>query len=616
VALQRVAILGGGMAGLAAAWRLTRPDGPGADVTVYQRGFRLGGKGASSRGPNGRIQEHGLHVWPGYYDNAFRLIRDCYGELERTRTDPAAPIQSFDDAFFPASTIGLVGAGVAEPWVATFPENSLVPGDGLVLSLDPGELLQRGAALLGSLMESLVGGGVAARAQLSISRRPPARSRRGTAPPLNALARESAPLAQGFLELIGAIVRGIITDRLPTRGYTAIDDLDFCEWLGRHGASPLALSSPLIRGMYDLVFGYESGDRRRPRFSAGTGLHLAGRMFLTYRGAIFWKMRAGMGDVIFAPLYDVLRRRGVRFVFFARVERLLLSRDRKSVQSIAVARQAALRPGCDHYHPLVRVNGLPVFPDLADGGQLAGGGRLRADELETHPAHPARPPAGTVDLLHAGRDYDAVVLALPPAMIEQVGTELIAAEPRWQEMVQQVVAVPTHSAQLWIEEDERSLGWQHRAAMVSGFGQPFDTFASMSHTLPFEAWPSDRQPGTAASFCGVLPEGESGSRPFPGAAVARLWPAFDPAGLVSWYYRANTDPSDCYVTSRPGSGRYRLRADGSGLHNLFLAGDWIDSGLNAGCIEAAALSGLQAANAVEGRTVTEGTVGFAPHRTA
>jgi hypothetical protein len=152
--------------------------------------------------------------------------------------------------------------------------------------------------------------------------------------------------------------------------------------------------------------------------------------------------------------------------------------------------------------------------------------------------------------------------------------------------------------------------------VVSGFGHPFDTFASMSHTLPFEAWPSGRQPATAASFCGVLLEGESGSRPFPAAAVARLWPAYDPARLVSWYYRANTDPSDRYVTSRPGSGRYRLRADGSGFDNLFLAGDWIDSGLNAGCIEAATLSGLQAANAVEGRTLTEGTVGFAPHRTA
>ena len=51
----------------------------------------------------------------------------------------------------------------------------------------------------------------------------------------------------------------------------------------------------------------------------------------------------------------------------------------------------------------------------------------------------------------------------------------------------------------------------------------------------------------------------------------------------------------------PGSDAHRLRADESGYDNLFLAGDWTDNGLNAGCIEAAVLSGLRAANAVLGR---------------
>ena len=49
---MRIAILGGGMAGLAAAWALTDPQADSAveSVTVYQRGWRLGGKGASGRG--------------------------------------------------------------------------------------------------------------------------------------------------------------------------------------------------------------------------------------------------------------------------------------------------------------------------------------------------------------------------------------------------------------------------------------------------------------------------------------------------------------------------------------------------------------------------------------
>ena len=67
--------------------------------------------------------------------------------------------------------------------------------------------------------------------------------------------------------------------------------------------------------------------------------------------------------------------------------------------------------------------------------------------------------------------------------------------------------------------------------------------------------------------------------------------------------------SDRYVQSLPGSGQYRLRADASGFDNLFLAGDWIDSGLNAGCIEAATLGGLQAGNAIKGKRLDAGTSG-------
>ena len=65
---------------------------------------------------------------------------------------------------------------------------------------------------------------------------------------------------------------------------------------------------------------------------------------------------------------------------------------------------------------------------------------------------------------------------------------------------------------------------------------------------------------------------------------------------------ANVDPSDRYVQSLAGTDRYRLRPDESGYDGLYLAGDWTDCGLNAGCIEAAVLSGLQAANAVLGRS--------------
>ena len=57
-------------------------------MSVYQLGWQLGGKGASGRMPHGngaagvgqRIEEHGLHIWFGFYDHAFRMLRQAYEE--------------------------------------------------------------------------------------------------------------------------------------------------------------------------------------------------------------------------------------------------------------------------------------------------------------------------------------------------------------------------------------------------------------------------------------------------------------------------------------------------------------------------------------------------------
>src|SRR6201998_4932041 len=97
------------MAALSAAWRLSEPGSRDHfdSVTVYQRGWRLGGKAASSRGPNGRIEEHGLHIWLGSYENAFGLLRECYAELDRATTDPIAPIRTWDQAMVPSDSLGM-----------------------------------------------------------------------------------------------------------------------------------------------------------------------------------------------------------------------------------------------------------------------------------------------------------------------------------------------------------------------------------------------------------------------------------------------------------------------------------------------------------------------------
>jgi uncharacterized protein with NAD-binding domain and iron-sulfur cluster len=691
---MRVVILGGGMAGLTAAWALTDPDAAAdiESVTVYQRGWRLGGKGASSRGLHGRIEEHGLHVWLGYYDNAFRMMREVYEELNRPVTAPECPIRSLADVFIASGRVGVAedDHGRWSSWVSTFagnPGEQGVSTDGpltvaefvrrsiqLLLSLSTslgradhsgprqGVFLTSGARPLGTGgIDPLVGsariGDLARQAEMAA-----VMAALTAVELLGPAGRPDLPLQSVVVEhidrlrsewldrsrrdevgrrmwqvfgLISTCARGAVEDGLLTApaGFAAIDHLDFREWLASHNASAEVLDSPLVRGMYDLVFAYESGNPRRPRFAAGLGLFLAYKFFFQYRGSIFFKMRMGMGEAVFAPLYEVLRARGVRFEFFNRVDNLHLSPDRRSVAAVTMARQARVTDG-KPYEPLITVHGVPCFPSGPKQEQLTA---AVAADLESHWADRR---AEKLNVLAAGADFDAVVLATSLGMVPYVCRELMYDSSRWRQMVRAIPTVATQALQLWLLSTDIDLGVPPGGPTISGLGAPFETYASMAHLLAQEEWPDDDRPGTVAYLCGTLRDEEARSPATSHRAVRRhalefledragdLWPgAIDRAGRFRWdllagsvesdgparldsqYWRANIDPSDRYVQSPPGSGVHRLRADEAGYDNLFLAGDWINCGLNAGCIEAAVMAGLHAANAVRSRPLVEGVTG-------
>ena len=659
------------MAALAAAWRLTESGWQDryASVTIYQRGHRLGGKGASSRGNDGRIEEHGLHVWLGSYENAFALLRECYAELDRPTTDPAAPIMWWDEALIPSEELGMADLVRDEwhIWPGRFSRNSELPGEpdatgreltvigfmqralALVLDFaeslaetsDPG-LLSWTTPQLGSvrLLDGVRQGVLSTLTQLTDATAAESASTQwlgqALAAAAEALAFECRVEERRFwllFSLLAATVRGIIVDDLigDPRGFRAINDEEYGAWMTRHGAHPDVLDFPLVRGMYDMVFGYEDGDFERPAFAAGLAVLYTGIALFQYKGAFFWKMTAGMGDVVIAPLYQVLQRRGVTFEFFHRVDGLHLDERRQCVEVITVGRQVHLAEGRAHYDPLVRVGGLPVFPDTPIAEQLASGSHTEG--LETHFGE--RHDVET-RLLRRGVDFDRVVLATSIGMVPEIATELIEHSPDWREMVDHVKTVATQAFQLWIRPTEPDLGWPRPGVTTSGYVAPFDTWASMSQTLWAEDWPADDRPQTVAYFCGAFdaewpPISSAGYAEvcrqrvlangveylnrhvglyLPGAVTAG---GFDwtllcgargrtgEAALATQHVSVNIDPSDRYVLSVPGSDEYRLRPDESGYDNLVLAGDWTDSGMNAGCIEAAVMSGLQAANVLLGR---------------
>ena len=238
-----------------------------------------------------------------------------------------------------------------------------------------------------------------------------------------------------------ASVRGALRSGLASgnQGFDALDDFECRDCLKKHGASARALDSGFLRGLYDLGFAYEDGTE--PRISAAAAMRGAHRLFYTYRGAFFWKMTAGMGEIVFAPLYQLLERRGVRFEFFQRVVNVRLGGDgpRPHVEALDVDVQARTTDGRP-YQPLIDVRGLPCWPAAPDYTQLADGEELRRQGRSFESTWDKRRTESKV--LRVGEDFDVAVLAvvawarIRPRDLRR--DPAAARDERWRAMVQHV----------------------------------------------------------------------------------------------------------------------------------------------------------------------------------
>ena len=426
------------------------------------------------------------------------------------------------------------------------------------------------------------------------------------------------------------MLQGVIDDGLVERGFDSVNGEDLRAWLRRHGAQPITLEQgPFVRALYDMAFAYEDGDVKRPAMAAGTAVQDALRLFFTYRGAFAWKMQAGMGDTVFVPFYELLRRRGVRIEFFHWVSRLGLSRDRHSVEEIEVIPQVRLRKV--GYKPLVPVGDLECWPSEPQWDQIVQGEKLRKRSVNLE--WEANPLDNEPLTLRRGEDFDLVVLGISVGALEPICSELIedASNPRFRAMIEHSRTIMTRAFQLWLHRPLARLGWQFADnSIMTAFVEPLDTYANMTHLLPREGWPREMHVEDIAYFCAVL-EDRSGETQqdanervrqqaiaYLDSQVRTIWPqstshgGFDwrlladsssaegPARFAAQFWSANFQPSERYVITPPGSVQYRLKADESGYENLFLAGDWVKSGLDGGCVEAAVMSGMQASRAISG----------------
>jgi len=356
---------------------------------------------------------------------------------------------------------------------------------------------------------------------------------------------------------------------------------------------------------------------------------------------------------VFTPLYEVLKKRGVKFEFFHRLRDVRLAPERPGetpyVEHLDFDVQARVRGGVE-YEPLVDVHGLPCWPSKPVYSQLVDGDAIeREDRAFESPWEHRGVERKTLSVT---RDFDFVVLGVSLGAVPHVASQLVARSPKWRAMVDNVKTVATQAFQIWMREGPKELGWKHGEVNLSGFVEPFDTWADMTHLVPTESW--TRPIASIAYFCSVLPEPDSAApidretaekrraevhynaTRFLDQDMIALWPlarakdgGFRYEILASeddhtkkgkkrkgrerfdtQYWTANVCPTDRYVLSVPGSIQHRISPLDLTFDNLTIAGDWTETGLNTGCVESAVISGKLAAHALSKSPPLEDILGY------
>ncbi len=681
---RKIAILGGGIGGLTAALDLTATPElrEKYEVTVHQMGWRLGGKCATGRNPDmfDRIEEHGIHGFTGAYFNALPMMKAAYEEwatLDETDYGPAPdhPLATFEKAFPPrdSSFFWELHDGRLKRWRIYRPPNGLTLEDaqkfGTLASWlkfmkkafaqrppDPDEAPSPDATptqprdeVLDPFLDEVekeIGGadapnapcGSGAAKDLDLGTMPD----RLKQPPCAQKAEETDAERRDRITrtLLEVILRGLMIDDIEAKGFKSVDHENFADWLRRHGAPEDVMASPLAVSPINTTYQYPNGDYTRPpQMSASAYLQWFLRGFVTL-GHAFYLFAGGSGETLVTPIYAILRKRGVKFEFFHRVESIEAERD--IVSEVKVTKQASVKRG--EYDPFVRVRGLHAWPHTPIYDQLENAEALKGVDLEN-------PYADLEDIgerlsLKVGEDFDHVVIAMPIGALKLAAAPLGRRDADWRAMLEGMTSIGTQNMQIWMSKSLEKLGevgrdpaggpWYFLAGNYRGGPHGH---ADFSKYIEFESWPADATPKTCIYFSGVLqPDGENApSRSADDArakaeclallkmAGSQLRPGFsNPAATASpfpmdfgllacphdesakgldrfdhQYWRSNTYPSERYTSSPPGTKALRLDPLDAKFRNATVAGDWTDFGMNVGSFEGACMSGKLAASAIE-----------------
>jgi uncharacterized protein with NAD-binding domain and iron-sulfur cluster len=538
LAKRKIAIVGGGVAGLTTAFELTRTEAlrERYDVSVYQLGWRLGGKAASSRDSCARIIEHGLHVWFGCYENAFKILDEAY---HAWAPQPGQAIKSIYEAFLPQKTTE-IGSGDRPQFV----EMSWDRRPGHAGIGEPNLDFWSCVAQLQSVIKSLfqLARGVPAPVSRNLSRfalvdsqldEAVKRAQELTNPALrtNAKIRSYVAHIRGIanslviagddpddpgsvfrtemIDVGTAIIKGLIFD-VALGGLTIaeLDQMEFRDWLCENGAHRSSVyGSFVVRALYDSMLQYVGGDPRQPSYGAGTAAQVVLRLYGSYRGEFVYELAAGMGEVVVAPIYGALVKQNVQFKFFHKLTGIGLNAQKDGVATLTFDEQVRTKNG--GYRPTKppcpETGWLEYWPNEPDWDQIDLSCPLACEELESYWC---QQKVGECTL-RQGDHFDDVVLAIPVTAFMRLNpdddgpcAELIAASPRFRRMTQTASPVPSLGFQAWMTKATEDLGGVKGAQLSTG-PRPLNIWADRTPELNYQSWTSEA-PKSMHFLCDVL----------------------------------------------------------------------------------------------------------------
>lgn len=568
---QKVAVLGGGPAAITAAFELSAPALEDRfDVTVYLPGWRLGGKCASGRNMavGERIEEHGLHLWFGFYENAFTAMRAAYQELNRPNGHPLATLE---EAFHGCDGIVLCdrqGAGWTT-FVMAAPPNGQEPGVGhqlptfweiasllckwaerehatLVASQPSAAASPPQSATAGEAPESKLTADTEAQPsgmqQLAAAAALAAAAQSGSGPGDGGTAPTGSsghPVLEEFVKLLGesrdllwehvvstryqqyphlrlfftmfdtfaSAACGIVKDGVLEGGWSTINELELCEWLSSHGAKEVTVGATPAQRCPILRAIYDVAFGYPEGKIANANVAAGTAMNDLLRLAFSYR-----GSIMYKM------QAGMGDTVFTPFYEVLTRRGVKfeffnAVTGLHLSSDGKLVEEIDVVRQ-VKLVGQGYDPLIESRELECWPNEPDWSQLEEGEVHKRsgvnfelemNPLGCAATPLLRGVDFDAVVLGIPVGALGAICKEVEASHEPFAEMLRSAVTVSTQAFQLWLTKPIVELGWAHEANSVVGcYEEPIDTWCDMTHLRDREAWPASAGVVGLAYFCGVL----------------------------------------------------------------------------------------------------------------